>query len=144
MRIKLKKILIILFISNLLTIVGFAENNYVRIKSLYPEVTEDLRDPFWRPGYLPGKDNTVTTEIKIIDLPPEAFRISGISGALGTPNVTVTMNKDIIVDVDEEFAFEYKGKTFMLKVIEANDDFIVIDNAGEKITIPFGKTDATP
>jgi len=144
MRIKLKKILIILFISNLLTIVGFAENNYVRVKSLYPEVTEDLRDPFWRPDYRPGEDNTVTTEIKIIDLPPEAFRISGISGALGTPNVTVTMNKDIIVDVDEEFAFEYKGKTFMLKVIEANDDFIVIDNAGEKITIPFGKTDATP
>lgn len=120
------------------------ESELFPVKSQYPEVTEDLRDPFWRPGFTPGKDDPQLTEVKVVALPPEAFQVSGITGALGTPNVTITMNRDIIVDVDEEFAFEYRGKTFMLKVIEANEDYIVIDNDGEKITVPFGRRDAAP
>ncbi len=115
-----------------------------KTKSSYPEVTENIRDPFWRPGYTPGKDDPGVTVVRKVNLPPEAFQVTGITGAMGTPNVTITMNRDIIVDVNEEFPFDYQGRTFMLRVIEANEDYIVIDNEGEKITVMFGRKDAVP
>lgn len=120
------------------------ESELIKVESYYPMDTEGVRDPFWRPGYVPGRDLPVEVEVKVVALPASAFNVSGITGAMGTPNVTITMNRNIIVDIDEEFFFDYNGKTFSLKVIEATEDAIVIDNDGEKITVPFGRRDAAP
>ena len=69
-------------------------------------------------------------------IPPEAFKISGVLGQIGTADATVTINGNIFVKVGENFDFEYQGKVYSLKLLSLSDKQVKIQNQEETITVP--------
>ena len=70
-------------------------------------------------------------------LPPEAFKITGMMGEIGTEDVTVTFDGNLVVDVGQEFDFQYKGKTYRLKLVSTAPNKVEILQDGQTITVPY-------
>ncbi|MDX2227062.1 MAG: hypothetical protein SFY92_08260 [Verrucomicrobiae bacterium] len=116
---------------------------FVTLKTRYPasHVKDKVRDPFWNVGFNP-KDGDESKPVEAAKplLPPEAIHITGITGVVGTSNVTVTLNNKYIVDLNEDFDFEYQGNYYSLKILDLNDESAtILVNGKDKITASFNR-----
>lgn len=72
-----------------------------------------------------------------VDIPVNAFVVTGITGDMKSGDVTVILNKKFMADKGQAFEFIYNGKEYTLKLVDVTPSQVILHDGRREIVIPY-------